>query len=213
MARPTVIKTETILDAARAVFLEKGITATSAEVALRAGVSEGSLFKRFKTKGELFRAAMGVDPEELIAVMARLRERAGLGQVEDNLVEAGLATIKVFQGLFPFMMMSWSNPKMPGCLPDILSGDEPPPLRAQGLVAAYLEAEIRLGRIRGITPRTIARAFTGALSAHVFSEILVGRTGGRPIDSGEYVRDLVAALWGGMRPLELPVRERVAAVA
>jgi hypothetical protein len=160
---------------------------------------------------------MGVDPEELPQVMMKLQSRIGVGRVEDNLVEVGLATIRVFQGLFPFMMMSWSNPKMPGCLPDVLDGSDPPPLRAQSLVASYLEAEIRLGRIRTIEPRTVARAFTGALSAHVFSEILIRRTGGRPIDSGEYIRDLVAALWGGMRPadqaVEPTVRGPVAAVA
>ena len=61
MARPTVIRNEAILQAARDVFLERGILATSAEVAQRAGVSEGSLFKRFKTKADLFRAAMGLD--------------------------------------------------------------------------------------------------------------------------------------------------------
>ena len=59
MARPTSIKDETIVAAAREVFLERGIQATTAEVAERAGVSEGSVFKRFKTKSELFRAAMG----------------------------------------------------------------------------------------------------------------------------------------------------------
>ncbi|MBK6513564.1 MAG: TetR family transcriptional regulator [Polyangiaceae bacterium] len=40
MARPTVIRNEAILEAARDVFLERGILGTSAEVAQRAGVSE-----------------------------------------------------------------------------------------------------------------------------------------------------------------------------
>jgi AcrR family transcriptional regulator len=200
MARPTVIRTETILEAARAVFLEKGITATSSEVAVRAGVSEGSLFKRFKTKGELFRAAMGVDVNSLPSSLIALEGRVGKGTVEDNLVEAGLIAIEGFQRIFPFMMMSWSNPKVPGCLPDGLDTADPPPLRAQRFVAAYLEAEIELGRIRPIEPKTLARAYMGALSAYVFSEMLVSRSGGHSLDSQSYVRDLVGALWSGMRP-------------
>jgi len=54
MARPTVIRDETIIDAAREVFLERGFGATTAEVAVRAGVSEGSIFKRFNSKVDLF---------------------------------------------------------------------------------------------------------------------------------------------------------------
>jgi hypothetical protein len=41
MARPVTISDEQILDAARAVFTEKGPRATTAEIAERAGVSEG----------------------------------------------------------------------------------------------------------------------------------------------------------------------------
>ena len=59
MARPTVIRDEQILDAARIVFLERGVLATTAEVAQRAQVSEGSLFKRFKTKAEQIGRASG----------------------------------------------------------------------------------------------------------------------------------------------------------
>ncbi len=200
MARPTVIQTATILDAARAVFLEKGITATSAEVAIRAGVSEGSLFKRFKTKGELFRAAMGVDIDALPSALLTLRDRVGKGAVEDNLVDVGILAIEAFQHIFPFMMMTWSNPKVPGCLPDSLNVADPPPLRAQRHIAAYLEAEIELGRIRAIEPKTLARAYMGALTSYVLSEVLVSRSGGPSLEREQYVRDLVAALWSGMRP-------------
>jgi len=49
MARPPVITEERILDAARGVFLKKGIRATTAEVAKRAGIAEGSIFNRFDT--------------------------------------------------------------------------------------------------------------------------------------------------------------------
>lgn len=50
MARPVAIHDPTILDAAREVFLLRGAAATTAEVARRAGVSEGSIFKRYRTK-------------------------------------------------------------------------------------------------------------------------------------------------------------------
>ena len=61
--RPPVISTERLLDVAREVFLELGIRATTSEVATRAGIAEGTIFHRFKSKEELFRAAMNFDPD------------------------------------------------------------------------------------------------------------------------------------------------------
>ena len=63
MARPTTLSDPHILDAARAVFLERGIAATTAEVARRAGVAEGSIFKRWPTKQALFYAALTPETE------------------------------------------------------------------------------------------------------------------------------------------------------
>ncbi len=62
MARPITIKADDLLEAARQVFLKKGTQATTAQVAERAGVSEGTLFKRFGTKADLFRSAMTSTP-------------------------------------------------------------------------------------------------------------------------------------------------------
>ena len=61
--RPPTIDSEKLLAAAREVFLERGIRATTLEVAQRARVSEGSLFHRFKTKEALFRAALRLEED------------------------------------------------------------------------------------------------------------------------------------------------------
>jgi AcrR family transcriptional regulator len=199
MARPTVIRNEVILDAARAVFLERGILATSAEVAQRAGVSEGSIFKRFKTKADLFRAAMGVDVEDVPRSLAALPSLAGTNTVAENLVSAGAQTVGFFTRVMPIMMMSWSNPKVQDYFPSSDSAD-PPPLRAQAHVAQYLAAEIKLGRIRAIDVNVIARAYMGALSAYVFSEMLASGGRGTNIDPQAYVEEYVDTLLTGMSP-------------
>src|SRR3954464_9885793 len=98
MARPVIIKDETILFAARQIFLERGIQATTAEVAERAGVSEGSVFKRFKSKLDLFRAAMEdklAEPDWTRQLSARL----GQGDVEENLFDVGMAILAFFREL------------------------------------------------------------------------------------------------------------------
>ena len=93
--RPRSIDSEQLLTVAREVFLERGIRATTLEVAVRAGVSEGALFHRFKNKEGLFRAAMELPaeqvPELLLEAVQRLhdlelRERVRIARrrVEQN---------------------------------------------------------------------------------------------------------------------------------
>src|SRR6188768_4305807 len=76
--RPPSIDSEQLLSVAREVFLERGIRATTLEVAVRAGVSEGALFHRFKNKEGLFRAAMELPaeqvPELLLEAVQRLHD-------------------------------------------------------------------------------------------------------------------------------------------
>jgi AcrR family transcriptional regulator len=57
-----------ILDAARAVFAEKGLEASVADVAERAGVGTATIFRRFPAKDDLVAAIL---KEELSAVTAR----------------------------------------------------------------------------------------------------------------------------------------------
>src|SRR5262245_31041477 len=128
MARTPVITDEQILDAARQVFLERGFGATTAEVARRAGVAEGSVFKRFPTKHKLFSSAMFPSVVEPRWV-ARLDERIGHGEVRSHLREIGVEVLEFFRQIIPLMMMSWSNPGPDG-LPELLSQPNPPPLVA-----------------------------------------------------------------------------------
>lgn len=201
MARPTVIRDEQILDAARVVFLERGVLATTAEVAQRAKVSEGSLFKRFKTKAELFQVAMGFDLEDVPRTMAELKSRAGKDSVEENLVVAGLSLLQFFERVLPLMMMNFSNPKMAsGCHIPGYEGQVPPPLRAQAHLAAYLEAERAIGRVGELDAQVVARAFLGAMSTYVFYEKLAKGSEGTLLDAERYARGYVRTLAAGLLP-------------
>jgi AcrR family transcriptional regulator len=202
MPRPPKIKDEEILAAARAVFLEKGIRATTAEVARRAGIAEGSIFNRFPTKVALFRAAMRPDLEE--PAWAKLvLERVGQGDVVENLVEIGTQVLEFLRQIVPIMMMSWSNPHNDGgLLPPPLRGNNPPPLVAMRRLVAYFDAEIRGGRIRtGSDPELMARVFLGSLQNYVFFEVLLRARDMLPLPALTYVRGVVDLLWNGAAPV------------
>jgi AcrR family transcriptional regulator len=199
MARPVSIKDETIIAAAREVFLERGIQATTAEVAERAGVSEGSVFKRFKSKLELFRAAM----EDKIQDPAWVRElggRVGRGDVREGMVVLGMEMIAFFRDLMPLMMMSWSNPG-PNGLPAAFAGPDPVPVRAIRQLMGYFEAEMRAGRLRRQDPEVVARAFAGALANFVLFDLVHRANGALPAGAEPFIRGLVSVLWTGIEPV------------
>ncbi len=196
MARPTQITDEQILNAAREVFLERGFQATSAEVARRARVAEGSIFKRFKTKHALFAAAMHTEEPEWIRGLA---QRSGKGDLKQQLTELGLEIVSFFRQLMPIIMMSWSNPG-PNGLPDVLSSPNPPPLRAIQKLAAFFESEIRAHRIRKHDAEIVARAFLGGLQNYVFMELILKAQDELPLPAEMHVRGLVNLLWNGLKP-------------
>jgi AcrR family transcriptional regulator len=56
---------ERIVAAAMEVFAERGLEASTAEIAARAGVGEATLFRRFPTKDDLITAIIGVQFDEV----------------------------------------------------------------------------------------------------------------------------------------------------
>src|SRR5688572_10612552 len=113
--RPPVISNARLLEVARQVFLELGIRATTLEVATRAGIAEGTIFHRFKSKEELFRAAMQFDPEEALAFVERLPGLAGTGELRAVLVRFAEQFLERGRVAVPVMMLSWSNPEAQLC--------------------------------------------------------------------------------------------------
>lgn len=208
MPRPISISDERILSAAHAVFLEKGIRGTTAEVARRAGVAEGSLFNRFQSKEGLFRAAMTWKLGRP-GWLDSLETRVGQGNPRRLLEELGSETIEFFEQLLPVAMMILSNPGRRGRLPMPLSLDgEPTPLVALRRLAGWFSAEMRLGRLRRQDPEVAARVFLGSLWHYVFFESLargfLGEAGHRPMEREVFVRGLVRLLWEGVAAGDKP---------
>lgn len=185
MSRPVAIDDAVILDAARAVFLAKGYRASTAEVARRARVSEGTLFKRYRTKSELFLAAMeiadGEQPwrERLLALAGRADPRRTLlAYGRDLLAQLRLVTPRI-------LMVSASGLSFAkGYRPP----EPPPPVAHIRALAGYFEAERRSGRWMMPAPPIIAHMFVGALAHYAFCETVFGYRSAPP---EAFVRGLV----------------------
>ena len=169
--RPPVISDEQILEKARDVFLEHGIRATTAEVALRARISEGTIFHRFKSKDALFRAAMRFDPEQGPRIIEELMPRVGSPDLRASLVGFGHALLDAGRVILPVMMMSWSNPSGDYSLEKIMMRREgfEQPLRS---LTTFLSAEMDLERLPRSDVEVLGRAFLGGLRDYCMTELL-----------------------------------------
>lgn len=198
MPRSQSFTDEQLLSAAREVFLERGVLATTAEVATRAGVAEGTLFYRFKTKAALFQAALRPDMEEphWLASLESLAKSEDLGAALRSL---GLEVLTHFRKAVPLLMMQWSNP--PPARP---AAGAPPgpgehvPARAVRQLAAFFEVHMRAGRLRSGPPDVTARVFLGGFLHYAFHEAMDPAAPKRLAEP--YVRDVVALLLSGLSP-------------
>jgi len=198
VARPSVITDEQILRAARDVFLKKGITATTAEVARRARIAEGSIFKRYKTKYDLFCAAMQVNPDDEPAFFHSLDE-VKTAHPRQVLSEIALEILGFVRTLMPLMMMTWSNPS-PAGLPGALDTAKPLPLQVLQRLTAFFDREMRAGRLRRQDPETAARIFLGSIQNYVLFELLLRARNKHPMPAEEFVKQMVDMLWRGLFP-------------
>lgn len=187
--RPPVISNERLLEVAREVFLEHGIRATTSEVARRARVAEGTLFHRFKSKEELFRAAMQFDPDQALTFIESLPDRAGSGDLRANLVAFAEHFLELGRVAVPVMMMSWSNPESE------LTRASERSQRYRRVVTAFssfFQREMDAGRIARRDPQVLARMLLGSLHHFCMSELLARDVGGLSLSN--FAREVVDVL-------------------
>lgn len=198
--RPPTISREKLLDVAREVFLERGVRATTAEVAERAGVSEGTVFHRFKSKDLLFHEAMHFDFDEMPTMVEEsIRNVEGL-EIREALVELGAAMLQLGRVVLPLVMMSWSNPDQ--CLPD--ENKRATFVRMVRSYIVFFEQRIQKGEIRRVDPEILTRSFMGSLHQYCMSELTMQNTNELALPEGLFVRGLVDLLLTGAAPQEVP---------
>jgi AcrR family transcriptional regulator len=200
MGRPRLVTDVAILAAAREVFLSRGATATTQDVAGKVGLSQAAIFKRFPTKQELFLAAMATGSERQ-ELLERFRSQAAKAGLRRALVVLGDDLLPFFRQVLPLLLLSWSNRREFGFPKAMASGSYPPARAAQEIVA-FIEAEMRARRLRKHDPWLVTRAFVGGLQNYVLWELFSkGAETMPPTHSPkEYVRGLVDVLWKGIAP-------------
>ncbi len=163
--RPT---RQALMDAALAVFVERGFArATTREIARRAGLSEGTMYRHFTDKYELFHQvffALVLDAGE---ELRRLPERAGQNTVRDNLEYLFVLAGRMQGDSVVANGVHVGRPR-PGQKLRLLRArasrpegfERPEPV---AIVAEYIRAEQELGRIRLDVDATEAAAVVASI--------------------------------------------------
>jgi AcrR family transcriptional regulator len=197
LARPRTITNERILAAAREVFLAEGFSGTTSDIAARAEVSEGTIFKRFQTKEGLFLAALELDyPPGWHRV---LRQVSGAGDPLESLRTLCCSIIQDFADMLPRMIAVMGN--RPGHLTHevLRTMPEPLPLRDLNVLRAYLDREVELGRMRYCDTTALAHVIMGALSQYPM-HALIAQHQPSPEDLRAFACSIADLLWPGIRP-------------
>jgi AcrR family transcriptional regulator len=197
MGRPRLIETQDILEAARDTFLGEGVGATTGAIARRAGISEATIFKRFRTKADLFFAAMGFAEFDAHQTIADLR---GEAPADQELETISLRFLEHLNQMVPVLTRLLAHPGFDA----VELAEKFPEMPARTLVEAvaeYVESEQREGRIGSCDPHAVAVAIFGIL--HNFA--LLEHIGLLPKSNRSRrtrVSSFIDLLWNGIKPEE-----------
>lgn len=193
MGRKKSISDQQLLDVARDVFVEKGIAASTREIALRANISEAVIYQRYATKADLFFTAMAppaLDLEEM------LKPDGDAEDVRQRLERIASGMLAYFRELMPILLPLMTHPSFD--YEDFVKRhpESPLTLLREGLMD-YLTHEAEAGRVRpeNIEPSGLTLVAT-MHSLALFEKL--GVHGGH-FDE-EMLREIVRSIWQGLEP-------------
>jgi AcrR family transcriptional regulator len=188
-----------ILDAAAQVISSKGLArATTKEIARAAACAEGTLYKHFADKSELFLAVLQERAPQFLAILMELPQRAGRGTVRRNLEEVLRAAFDFFSEVIPMSASLFAQPELLRSHVQEMRARDLGPHRGVAAIAEYLKAEQRAGRVNErIDPRSTSAALLGtcfflAYMRHFYGEDVL-------VDPDRFAREVAKAIIGGIQ--------------
>ncbi|WP_395944347.1 TetR/AcrR family transcriptional regulator C-terminal domain-containing protein [Brevundimonas sp.] len=153
-------KSEAILDAAAALFADKGLQAKMEEIARLAGVSKQTVYNRFASKLEIAQALANKRVEDIIAPLRGAGDpQAVLESLALTLLNKVCSADKV-GSMRGVALVSTEAPEIARAI------YEAGPRRSLRELAAWLTEQTRLGRLEVADPEQAAEMFSGLVLGH-----------------------------------------------
>lgn len=161
-------KREAILSAASELFFEKGLQASMAEIARRAGVSKQTLYNRFPSRIDIARALAAQRAQE---ITEPLRASGPPVEVLTALAEALLFRACVADGGQSLRALALLSPELPEIAQTIYSSG---PGTSLERIAEWLAEQDRQGHLSVPDPRQAAEIFSGMVLGHSHLRSMLG---------------------------------------
>ena len=192
-----------ILDAAQRVLVTGGFARlTTKEIAREAGFDEGTLFKHFSRKEDLYLAVVLENSPKFRERIASMH--VGMSTVAKNLQGVALAALDFFEKLIPLSVSLFADAELLSRHRQQMQQQGRGPADVFDLIATYIEAEQGLGRIgNDIDPRSAAALLLGPCFHRVFIRQIVGRHLSESTDQ-IFVASLVETLTLGLVRADSP---------
>jgi len=192
---------EQILDAAAHVMHTLGMARTTTrEIAQAAGLSEAALYRHFADKADLFLCLIGERLPQLVATLRDLPTRVGRRTVRANLEEIARVALPFYDETAPMAASMFSEPGLLARHQARLRGKASGPHHAIELLASYLRAEQRGGRVTSrCDPEAAAALLVGACLGRAFIRRFTGDQDSPDADE-QFVKAIVRTLMNGLSP-------------
>ncbi|WP_260706256.1 TetR/AcrR family transcriptional regulator [Edaphobacter flagellatus] len=164
-----------IVAAATELLQERGLHGvTTRAIAERVPCSEGAIYVHFRDRLELILAVLEESLPEMLVPLHALRERIGVGTVEENLATAVEGLLRFHQKVVGMLCSLVTEPDLRTRFRESM-GDRGPE-RGIRTLAEYIAEEQALGRISGeIDAPGAAYGLMAGAFFHTFTEALLGR--------------------------------------
>ena len=194
---------EKIVEAAERVMRERGLARTTTkEIARAAGYSEGTLYKHFESKEDLFLAVLAERFPAFVVLVEELPARVGLGTVRETLEQVANNALTYYGEIVPMAASIFSEPGLLARHREELRKRGAGPWMINETLAAYLEAEERLGRVReDADPEAAAALVLGSCYQRAFFRSYLGEE--EPAEGEEgFIEGIVQTLMPSLSPTE-----------
>ncbi len=158
-----VAKTEAILDAAIEIIGERGLSAPMEAIARRAGVSKQTVYNHYGSKAELMRALMA---RRVAQITAPLRDPGAVDHPRKALEAYARSMLDALSATKSYSVMRviiQGAGEMPDVAHEVF---EAGPRQSRQQMAAFLETETHLGRLKVENFDQAAEFFSGMVMGH-----------------------------------------------
>lgn len=194
---------ERLMDATERIIREQGIMAvTTKDIARAAGYAEATLYRHFQDKADLLLAVMSERISgRFLHLIHELPGRAGQAGVAETLEEMAAAALEFFGHVMPLNMALAADPALAAAHNARLRQLGTGPDAALRGVAAYVEAEQRLGRVRaGANPAAVATILLGVCFNYAQVRHMAGEAA-QVLAQEQFAPEIVRTLIDGLAPV------------